>query len=146
MRCCTSSPPARLPTCPGAQLPLLDRAAQRLLHGGAAFEGLRQEMAAFRAACPWVEQSALFRCGGCWFGLNFVFAWHAMQGVPGLLTVLSLQWWLHCLTSAAVACRLLLFFAAAAVSLRSSRGWWVRRGGTGRRMCGTETPLPWPSE
>lgn len=49
------------------KLPLLDRAAQRLLHGEA-FGGLRDEMRAFRADNAWVEASALFRCGAaaCW--------------------------------------------------------------------------------
>ncbi|EFN57034.1 hypothetical protein CHLNCDRAFT_21506 [Chlorella variabilis] len=41
------------------KLPLLDRAAQRLLHGEA-FGGLRDEMRAFRADNAWVEASALF--------------------------------------------------------------------------------------
>lgn len=46
--------------CP--QIPLLDKAALRLLHD-AQFEGLRGEMQQYRQANAWVEQSALFRCG-----------------------------------------------------------------------------------
>ena len=46
--------------CPHLQLPLLDKAAHRLL-SGASFEGLREQMAAFRAENEWVEESALFR-------------------------------------------------------------------------------------
>jgi hypothetical protein len=48
--------PAALP----AQLPLLDKAADRLLNGEA-YEQLREEMTVFRADNAWVEQSALFR-------------------------------------------------------------------------------------
>lgn len=55
---CPTVPP-RLPV---EQLPLLDAAAHRLLHDEA-HAALRKEMDAFRAANPWVEQSALFRYG-----------------------------------------------------------------------------------
>lgn len=56
--------------CPPApQLPLLDKAAHRLLTG-AGFEDLRAQMAAWRAANDWVEQSALFRCGQAVFPLH----------------------------------------------------------------------------
>lgn len=41
------------------KLPLLDKAAQRLLHGEE-FDSLRVEMQKFRADSAWVEQSALF--------------------------------------------------------------------------------------
>ena len=54
-------PPAPLPPL---QLPLLDKAAHRLLHGEG-FEGLRAEMTAFREENNWVEQSALFRWACC---------------------------------------------------------------------------------
>ena len=52
--------------CPPAclQLPLLDKAALRLLQGEE-FEGLRAEMNAFREENGWVESSALFRWAAC---------------------------------------------------------------------------------
>ncbi len=52
--------PPTHPPPPRWQLPLLDKAAQRLLHG-AEFEGLREQMVVFRTENAWVEQSALFR-------------------------------------------------------------------------------------
>jgi hypothetical protein len=50
------------PVC--LQLPLLDKAALRLLQGKE-FEGLRAEMNAFREENSWVESSALFRWVPC---------------------------------------------------------------------------------
>ena len=52
--------PSALPK-PLLQLPLLDKAAARLL-SDAQFADLRKEMDAFRSENAWVEQSALFRC------------------------------------------------------------------------------------
>lgn len=53
---CNPNPPT--PAC--LQLPLLDKAAHRLLND-AGFEVLRKEMDAFRSENNWVEDSALFR-------------------------------------------------------------------------------------
>lgn len=57
--------PSPLPALP--QLPLLDKAAHRLLHD-AGQEGLRAQMQAYRTDNAWVEQSALFRSGAAAMG------------------------------------------------------------------------------
>lgn len=63
----TASLPPRQPSAPNAdftavhdfKVPLLDEAAHRLLDAPE-FEALRADMASFRAANPWLEESALF--------------------------------------------------------------------------------------
>lgn len=52
---------AEFSTALALKTPLLAAAAKRML-SGAGFEALRADMAAFRAANPWVEDSALFAC------------------------------------------------------------------------------------
>lgn len=79
---CSCSQP--LPLCPAlhllppGQVPLLDKAALRLLQGPE-FEGLRAQMQQFRTDNPWVEQSALFR----WALRGWVGGWVGCGGGGG---------------------------------------------------------------